>query len=260
MHRQGAIYRRGRICCHCLLVETDACGLVLVDTGFGRQDIAEPARFGRAWRFLCGPRLDPAETAHAQVTALGYRPEDVQHIVVTHLDLDHAGGLSDFPWAQVHLHHRELLAATARASIVERERYAPEHWAHGPKWASYTDDGDDWFGFRAVRALEGLDDTVALVPLSGHSRGHSAVAVRDGDRWLLHAGDAYYHHDEIQTGSPPPLGFGLLAKLAQIDATNRAAWVSRLRDLNREHASEVSIFCAHDPEELERFAGSEPAC
>lgn len=42
-----------------------------------------------------------------QIDGRSYRIEDVRHIVLTHLDLDHAGGLPDFPHAKVHVHATE---------------------------------------------------------------------------------------------------------------------------------------------------------
>ena len=168
--------------CHCLLIETARAGLVLVDTGIGTADVADPTRFGRTINRLLRPRRDRAETALEQVRARGFSAGDVRHIVVTHLDLDHAGGLADFPLAAVHLHAAECFAATTGPSLTERVRYIRAQWAHLPRWQTYADAGDDWFGFAAVRALHGLDAEVALVPLTGHSRGHSGVAVRDGDR------------------------------------------------------------------------------
>src|SRR5438876_200238 len=72
---------------------------------------------------------------------------------------------------------------------------------HGPA-------GESWFGFSAVRAVGDDDGDVLLVPMPGHTRGHACVAVRDGarGRWLLHAGDAYFHHDELHAETPacPP--------------------------------------------------------
>ena len=40
-------------------------------------------------------KLDPAETAVQQVKALGYSPSDVRHVLLTHLDRDHAGPEAD---------------------------------------------------------------------------------------------------------------------------------------------------------------------
>src|SRR6478609_10129660 len=85
---------------HCLLVERPD-GLLLVDTGFGSADVAAPRRLGQPFRAVVRPRLVLAETALAQVQALGYESTDVTDIALTHLDLDHVGGISDFPGARV---------------------------------------------------------------------------------------------------------------------------------------------------------------
>ena len=88
----GSIFQRARMVCHCLLIETHD-GLALVDTGIGLDDIANPPRLGPKWVRQTTPRLDPAETAVQQVKALGYSPSDVRHLLLTHLDRDHAGGI-----------------------------------------------------------------------------------------------------------------------------------------------------------------------
>ena len=238
---------RGRLVSHCLLLETDRDGLVLIDTGFGVRDVEGHTRLSRSFRAFAGPKLDPAETALAQVTARGLDPRDVRHIVVTHLDLDHAGGLSDFPAAKVHLHAREHAAAMTRATLKERERYKTSHWAHGPSWELYAEDGDTWRGLPAITKLRGIDADVALVPMHGHSRGHSAVAVSTGDRWLLHAGDAYFHHAALQGGTVPP-GLALFERAVQIDGAQRRSSLAAVRQLHESY-DDVSVFCAHDPAE-----------
>src|SRR3954463_15755877 len=78
---------RGKLICHCLLVETERDGLVLVDTGFGTRDVEGRTNLSGAFRRLVAPTLDPAETAYAQVCARGVAPEDLRHIVVRRLDL-----------------------------------------------------------------------------------------------------------------------------------------------------------------------------
>ncbi|XUM21916.1 MBL fold metallo-hydrolase [Bradyrhizobium oligotrophicum S58] len=102
----GGLFARARLVCHCLLIESDD-GLVLVDTGIGSGDIAAPARLGARWVRQAAPRLDASETALQQVRALGFSPDDVRHILLTHLDRDHAGGIGDFPKAKVHVHRAE---------------------------------------------------------------------------------------------------------------------------------------------------------
>ena len=245
----GSNKPRGRMVAHCLLIETARDGLVLVDTGFGTRDVEGQTPLSTPFKKLVGPTLDHAETAIAQVRALGFDPEDVRHLIVTHLDLDHAGGLVDFPHAKVHLHAREHAAAMARSSLKERERYLRAHWQHGPKWEVYSEDGDTWRGLPAITKLRGLDADLGLLPLHGHTRGHSAIIAKANDRWLVHAGDAYFHHGTVD-GTGTPVGFALFERATQIDSAARRASVGALRQL-RHSFSDVDIFSAHDPIEFE---------
>jgi glyoxylase-like metal-dependent hydrolase (beta-lactamase superfamily II) len=241
---------RGRMVAHVLLLETAKDGLVLVDTGFGTRDIEGKTPLSRAFRGLCGPRLDLAETAIEQIRARGLDPADVRHIVVTHLDLDHAGGLGDFPNAKVHVHAREHAAAMARKHRKERERYIAAHWAHGPRWEVYTEDGDTWRGLPAIARLRGVDAEIGLVPMHGHTRGHSAVIVNAGQRWLVHAGDAYFHRNSVDGSRGVPLGFAAFERAMQMDSAARRASVAALRQLRASY-NDLALFCAHDPREYE---------
>jgi glyoxylase-like metal-dependent hydrolase (beta-lactamase superfamily II) len=238
--------------CHCLLLETGQ-GLVLVDTGFGLQDIAlATTRLSRLFLKASRPALLEAETAVHQVEALGFRREDVQHIVVTHLDPDHAGGLTDFPEAHVHVLSDEHFGATTRPRAMERSRYRPVQWAHGPRWEFYAATGEPWQGFETVRDLRGLPPEVLMIPLSGHSRGHAGVAVRGDDGWLLHCGDAYFHHGDIHAGATCPSALALFQRLVAHDYPQMLANQGRLRDLARQTDDDLHLFCSHDPVELDR--------
>lgn len=246
-------FRSARMVCHVLLIETSE-GLVLVDAGLGLDDVAKAStRLGKTFMGLARPRLDPLETAARQVEWLGFRREEVRHIVLTHLDVDHAGGIADFPWARVHLLGAELHAASVRADPKEKERYRPVQYGHRPRWESYDEAGEPWFGFRAVRGLRGLPPEILLIPLEGHTRGHAGVAVDTGAGWLLHAGDAYFFRGEIHEAKPRcPPGLKLFQMHAGIDPVARAHNRRRLRALAREQAGTVRIFSSHDPVEFEQ--------
>jgi glyoxylase-like metal-dependent hydrolase (beta-lactamase superfamily II) len=248
---QGGWLEPARMVCHCLVVEGKD-GLVLVDTGLGTGDVDNPRqRLGRMFMHVARPRLLREQTALAQIQRLGFRQGDVRHIVPTHLDLDHVGGLSDFPGAKIHVFEPELRAAMQRKTAAERGRYRVAQLAHGPQWVPHQVAGDRWMGLEHVRVI---GDDVALVPLVGHTRGHCAVAVRDDRGWLLHAGDAYFFRGEVDPVAPrstPALAF--FQRLAAVDDVARRHNQARLRTLVREHGSQVRVFSAHDPVELDAF-------
>jgi glyoxylase-like metal-dependent hydrolase (beta-lactamase superfamily II) len=171
----------------------------------------------------------------------------VRHIVPTHLDLDHAGGIGDFPGAAVHIFAAELRAASNPSSLNERARYSTVQIAAVKKWAPVKEGGESWFGFSAVRAIPGTRDEVLLVPLPRHTRGHCGVAVRRSDDWLLHCGDAYFHHSEIEPGgAAAPKGLRLFESLINVDSKARLANQARLRELARLAIGEVNLICSHD--------------
>ncbi len=239
----------GRMVSHCLLVERSD-GLLLVDTGFGTADLADPRRLGRPFRTAMRPLLLPEETALAQVEALGYDAGDVTDIALTHLDLDHAGGLGDFPRARVHLYDTELAAARDPRGM-EHGRYLRVQWQDADLVTHHAS-GEQWRGFEAVTVL---DDDVLLVPLHGHSRGHAGVAVRRADgHWLLHAGDAYFHPGDLSETTTTPRTLRVVQRILAQDDTARLANQERLGSFAAEHAGEVTVFSAHDPSELAALA------
>lgn len=255
----------GHIVGHCLLIETDAHGLVLVDTGYGLQDVARPhapeKRIPVPWRAMLNIRLRERETAIRQVEAMGFKASDVRHILATHLDFDHAGGLEDFPKARVHVMAREYDDATGpKAGVVARNRWRTPQLDGVRDWRRYGARGEAWFGFDAVRELDGLPPEILMVPLPGHTWGHAGVAVRqDGGRWLLHAGDAYFYRGEMR-GSRRRCTPGLRAyqRLMEVDARSRLENQRRLRMLSVERRDEVTVTCTHDPVELERCQAGQP--
>ncbi|MGW4769906.1 MBL fold metallo-hydrolase [Nocardia sp. NPDC004278] len=252
--------RRAETACHCLLIEHST-GLVLVDTGYGEQAVTRPEVWvGSQIIRRTRPVLDQVIARH--VEDLGFAREDVRDIIVTHLDLDHAGGLADFPDATVHVYQAELDAVTGVYGRRERFRYRPLQFEHGPKWTTYgeSDSRDDhWFGLRAVQALGSLPPGILMVPLAGHTRGHVGVAVDTGNGWLLHAGDAYTYHGQMEERPRMPLGARAFQRSVDTSRPLRIENQRRLRELVRDHRDAVTVFSSHCATEFERLRSESAA-
>ena len=248
----GTMHTPGEaIVCHVLLLETPT-GLVLVDSGYGLADIASPgARLGPA-RFMLKPALVEHETAIRQVAALGFDPADVRDIVVTHFDIDHIGGIADFPHARIHTTSAEVLGAITAPSWRERIRYSGAQWAHGPRLEEHIPDGDAWRGFAAAKELTDVAEGLVLVALPGHTRGHAAVAVHAAGRWLLHAGDAFYHRGTLDPSVRVPRALALSERSIAFDRRQVVANHERLRELHDRREPDIEIVSAHDGELLSR--------
>ncbi|MGI5128842.1 MBL fold metallo-hydrolase [Pseudonocardia sp. CA-107938] len=237
------------VVCHVLLIETDD-GLVLVDSGYGLADLADPGKRLGGTRHLMRPALDPAETAVRQVEQLGFTAADVRHILLTHLDADHAGGIADFPDAQVHTTAAEWTAARNPATAIERARYRPVVWAHGPRVVTHEPQGEAWRGFPAARPLDEVAPGIAMIALPGHTRGHAAYAVELDDRTVLHAGDAFYHHSIVDGQGRQPALLTVMERLVAHDFAQVQDNHARLAELHRDPTTGVTVVSAHDPDLL----------
>jgi glyoxylase-like metal-dependent hydrolase (beta-lactamase superfamily II) len=250
----GGFFKRGRGVIHCLLVNTGD-GLALVDTGWGTRDCTDPSPAVRQFMDMTGCPRNLDETAIRQIEALGHDAAEVKHVFLTHMHLDHAGGLPDFPAATVHLFAAEMEACLHPRTPMEWHAYRPEHRAHGPKWQPHTLQGDRWFGLDCAPSLRVGEAEFVMIPFTGHTRGHCAVALRTGEQWLLHCGDAYGYYCQADPVQPYTHPCGRLMEAIVTTGFNmpRRHWAC-IRSLLRAHGDEIQTFCAHDAHEFELCA------
>lgn len=257
MNNTGKPFGKGLGVIHCLLLETDE-GLVMIDSGYGLGDYSNPTPFLRLFNRVLGLQLDPGQTAFRQIQALGYQAEQVRHIFLTHMHLDHSGGLPDFPLATVHVYEVELQAALEGRGLNSLV-YIDEHWAHGPQWESHQLLGDSWNHLACTPRVRVGELEFFFVPMVGHSPGHCIVVVSlPEDNWIIHAGDAYGYHGQIDPNDPcyPPY-HNLFRPLFFSNRVTRSmfAYDEQLRALRHAFDDRLMIFCAHDPHEFMRLAG-----
>jgi putative intracellular protease/amidase len=199
-------------------------------------------RFGQQLMDVWGFTIDEELTAVRQLERMGFDSAAVSDIIISHLDVDHAGGLRDFPNATVHLAAEELANLEAK-----NPRYLFNQFEHRPKWKPYVNSNGSWFALEARSLQLPFKAAVKLVFLPGHTRGHSGIAIEQSNgKWFLHAADTYYRRVELLTDDQP---VSALSSHTADDNNARIDSIAKLRRLVREH-DEVAFCSTHDVLEL----------
>ncbi|HTR15249.1 MAG TPA: MBL fold metallo-hydrolase [Roseiarcus sp.] len=168
-------------------------GLILVDTG-ASAGLKRLPRWHPYFRFAVRFDIEPEQEAGPQLRALGIGPRDVKRVVLTHLHIDHDGGLSGFPWSEVWVAPGELRIASGFAGRLRG--YLPERWPKGFDPKPLALDAAPYGSFPRSRRLT-ADGAVVAVATPGHTADHLSVVVEDGDAAAFIAGDASYSEETM---------------------------------------------------------------
>lgn len=159
-------------------------GLVVFDTGVDTDDVRDPV-------------LDtsPERRIDRQMQRLGYEPRDVKYVVLSHLHLDHVGGMHLFPEATFIVRRQELRAA----------------W-----WPDAYERGYDFDGLLRTRSLKYLqpatdesfdvfqDGSLLCIDTKGHTEGHQSLVVHlPKSGTIVLAGDAAQVAENLTDTVPP---------------------------------------------------------
>lgn len=184
---------------HCFAVAHER-GWCLFDTG--QTPLAATAGYFPGWQpffRLSRFELGADESAVSQLKQAGVSPADVRWVVLSHLHTDHAGGVADFPAAQIVVARAEWSRAQGIPGRIRG--YLPDRWppAVTPTLIDLT--GPALGPFAATHDVAG-DGRLLVVPTPGHTPAHVALLVRDSAGDLLLGGDICHTGEELERRSP----------------------------------------------------------
>jgi len=175
------------------LVEHPRVGKILIDTGFHPSVAVKPQEnLGRLALFTFKDLEMKAEQAlPAQLRQRGIEPSEVKVVLMTHLHIDHASAISEFPGATFVVSAAEWAAATSQGQF---HGYARRQFDHGFEYRLLDFEGsgaESFAGFARSFDLFG-DGSVRTVYTPGHTLGHMSVLLRTARGEVLVAADAIY--------------------------------------------------------------------
>jgi N-acyl homoserine lactone hydrolase len=220
-------------------------GVIVVDTGQGTHLRESVRSFHPYVRWEVAFRIEREEEIGPQLRTLGIGPRDVKTVILTHLHMDHDGGLAHFPNSKILAAPGELQTASGWAGWMRG--YVPRRW---PKWFDPMPlhlAAESFGPFVRSRRLTDAGDVVA-VATPGHTADHVSVLVQDGNTTVFLAGDTSYNEALMLAG---------VVDGASVDERVSHATLTAIRAFVQ---SRPTVYLpTHDPDSGARLVNRRPA-
>ncbi len=193
-------------------------GLVLVDTGQSYELRDE------------NTVMEEKDTILHKLAGLGYKPDDIRYVVMSHMHLDHSGYMNDFPKATFIVRKEELKAAWWPEAC--EGGYVFPTYEKTRKYAFIQPADDEDFDIF-------MDGSIVLIDTRGHSRGHQSVVLN-----LSNTGKT------VLTCDAAPIKEVLERTLLPGTCTDNWQAVRSVQKLQHLAACGYKMIYAHDPDNL----------
>lgn len=223
--------------CYFWLIRSSA-RVWLVDCGWNRE--RGLGRAGDRFRHVAIEKNDPLEL----LSRLDVPASGVDHIIVSHMHLDHVGNLGLFPNATVSVARAEFDCWTGPYG----ERRAIAH-STSPEDVRTIRDLELGGRLDFVDGPVDLAPGIAVTPVGGHSPGQMIIDVATPTGAVVLASDAAHYHEEMDHDRPFYVYTDLLAMLEAYE-------------LLRHRAAQPNtwVVTGHDPAEMDRFEAVNADC
>ena len=193
--------------------------VILVDTGlpYGTpEEVPNEQSLGYTGKDICS-YMDAFK-------ALGYKPEQVTKILLTHRHADHSGELKSFPNAKIYVNEEE----TSAEELKELNNIIPVKFTDGA-----------YYNFPESQKIT---DGVFFIKAKGHTNGNSIVIVEDGGLFYMIHGDITYVDEALYQNKLSVVFDDLAAARETLD---------RVREFIKNHPT---VYCGtHTPQGYENL-------
>jgi N-acyl homoserine lactone hydrolase len=222
------------------LIRHPSAGAILVDTGL-HPSIATDGKenFGGLATRVANPDLKAGEDVPAQLRKRGLDPGEIPVVVMTHLHLDHASAISEFPNSTIVVSETEWHSAATDSPLLNGYRRRHFDYAFDYRTVDFDRGGiDSYSSFGRCFDLFG-DGSIRLAYTPGHSAGHMSVICHLKERDFVIGGDTTYMAAQLEGNAP-------LAP-RPYDAHNYRRSLQELKLFKREYPDAI-VTPGHDPE------------
>jgi len=188
------------------LIRHPKAGLILVDTGLHPAITSDPVQnLGRFGTWLFKPQLDHGDDVSAHLRAKGVDPSSIRLVILTHLHIDHASAIADFPDATFIVTRAEWQDATTGLFPTGKGYHRPQ-FDYAFDFRTVTFDGENVNSYATFGRTIDLfgDGSIRLASTPGHTAGHQSVIVRLKDNDMVISGDAVYLESQLESGADLP--------------------------------------------------------
>ncbi|MEO1437802.1 MAG: N-acyl homoserine lactonase family protein [Bacteroidota bacterium] len=167
-------------------------GRFLIDTG-DTNKVNDPAYYGQLKGLVhhyltkqMGIQITREQEIDAQLKTIGWTSASIDKVFMTHLHVDHIGGLHHFPTPNIHVHRIEQEQPHSVFPALLPDDFHPQ--------LMHAQDQDTNWG--VVDTLTS-DGRFLMVPTPGHTPGHCSFMLKTDEQHLLFAGDAVYYEGQL---------------------------------------------------------------
>jgi len=177
-----------RVGAYSILLETSE-GYVLVDTGLNPKGIESPEDTWGALAKVIAPHMEECDDIRSSLANLNVHPEQITHVINTHMHFDHIGGNQFFK-------HSVFVVQKAEYRFA---MYPDSHWVESYMQNHYNSN----FNYQLVEGDCELLPGIDLLYTPGHSPGHQSILItlEDGRKFII-SGDAINTVENIKRALP----------------------------------------------------------